>query len=71
MKIEELVAGKNDHDSVQIEGIAVSVADLKKLMQDGYRHLKFYRDSKTFSLWGENCAGSFTPEQLHERASLN
>jgi hypothetical protein len=68
MKIEDLVSGKNNEDTLTVEGIAVSVSTLKNLMKEGYINLKPYPENKTVSLWGKNCTGCFTEEKLKERA---
>ena len=68
MKIEELIAGKKDGDAISIEWCSIPVSSLRKLMQDGYLHLRPYQANKTFSLWGKNCSACFTEEQLRERA---
>jgi hypothetical protein len=68
MRIEELVSGKAGQDSLDLEGLAVPVAALRKLSEEGYIHLRVYKDDKTLSLWGKNCSACFTLEQLQERA---
>ena len=54
MKIEELIAGKNDTQQVQIAGASLPVSALKRFMAEGYSHLKPYQTEKTFSLWGKS-----------------
>lgn len=68
MKLEEVIAGKNDQESVSLNGMAVPVAALRNLSKEGYEHLRFYGNNKTFSLWGKNCTACFTLEQLQEKA---
>jgi len=68
MKIEDLVSGKNDKEDVDIEGISIPVPALKKLMKDGYVHVRLYKENRTFSLWGKTCTACLTEEQLIERA---
>ncbi len=68
MKIEDLVSGKNDQENVDFEGISIPVPALKKLMKDGYEHVKLYKENRTFSLWGKTCTACLTEEQLRERA---
>ncbi len=68
MKIEDLVSGKNDKEDVDIEGISIPVPALKKLMKDGYVHVRLYKENRTFSLWGKTCTACLTEEQLSERA---
>ena len=68
MKLEELIAGKSEQDGVNLNGMSVPVAVLRSLSKEGYEHLKFYGDNKTFSIWGKNCTACFTLEQLQERA---
>jgi hypothetical protein len=67
MKIGELVSAKKDSDVVTIDSVSLPVSALKKLMNDGYSHLKFYKDNRTFSLWGKNCTACFTEQQIRER----
>jgi hypothetical protein len=68
MKIEEMISGKSDRESVSVDGISVPAGALRNLSKEGYVNLVFYRENKTFSLWGKNCSACFTPEQLQERA---
>jgi hypothetical protein len=68
MKIEEMISGKSDRESVSVDGISVPAGTLRNLSKEGYVNLVFYRENKTFSLWGKNCSACFTPEQLQERA---
>lgn len=67
MKIEELIAGKNDGQNVQVAGISLPVSALKQFMDDGYTHLKPYRTEKTFSMWGKACTGCFSEEEIVNR----
>jgi hypothetical protein len=67
-KIEELITGKGEQDSVNVEGLAVPVPALKNLKQQGYENLRVYRDSKTLSLWGKTVSACFTLEQIQEKA---
>ncbi|RLB31168.1 MAG: hypothetical protein DRH11_13685 [Deltaproteobacteria bacterium] len=68
MKLEELVAGKEDNEKVEVEGNALPVLALKNLMKDGYVFLKPYKENNTYSVWGKNCTACFTPEEIAERA---
>lgn len=68
IKVEELISGRAQQDTVNIDGLAVPVAALKNLSKEGYENLRVYKDNKTFSLWGKNCTVCFTLEQLQERA---
>jgi len=68
MKIEEVIAGKKDQESVNMDGMSVPVGTLRKLSEEGYVNLRYYKDNKTFSFWGKNCTACFTQEQLQERA---
>ena len=68
MKIEEVIAGKGDQENVNVDGFSVPVGVLHSLSQEGYLNLRFYKDNKTFSLWGKNCTACFTLEGLLERA---
>ena len=67
MKIEELISGKKDSDEVRIDWTSLPVAVLKKLMNDGYMHLTFYKNNRTFSLWGKNCAACLSEQPIRER----
>ena len=68
MKIEDVISGKNDQGKVDIDGMQVPVAVLKKLLSEGYVNMRVYGDNKTFSMWGKNCTACFTLEQLTQRA---
>lgn len=68
MKIEDLITGKNDGEDVDIEGISIPVTALKKIMEEGYEHVKLYKENNTFSLWGKTNTACFTEEQLREKA---
>jgi hypothetical protein len=68
MKIEEVIEGKSDHESVSVDGLIVPVDALRKLHKEGYTNLNFYKGNNTFSFWGKNCTACFTLEQLRERA---
>ena len=68
MEIEELITGKNDGQNVQIAGVSLPIAALKRFMDDGYTHLKPYQTEKTFSLWGKTCTGCFTEAEMLSRA---
>jgi hypothetical protein len=67
MKIEELIAGKNDGQNVQVAGVSLPISALKQFMDDGYTHLKPYRVEKTFSLWGKACTGCFSEQEIVNR----
>ena len=68
MEIEGLITGKNDGQDVQIAGVSLPIAALKRFMDDGYTHLKPYQKEKTFSLWGKTCTGCFTESEIVNRA---
>lgn len=68
MKIEELITGKDDGRAVQIAGVSLPIAALKRFMENGYTHLKPYQTEKTFSLWGKACTGCFTEAEMVNRA---
>ena len=68
MKIEEVISGKSEQESVNLDGLSVPVAVLKNLSGEGYGNLRVYADNRTFSLWGKNCTACFSLEQLTERA---
>ncbi len=69
MKIEELVTGKNDNAEIQIEGAPIPVKALRNLINDGYIHIKSYRENKTYSLWGKNCSACLTVQELRGRGN--
>ena len=68
MKIATLIAGKNEQDRVSLEGTAIPVKVLKNLADEGYVHVRPYKQNKTFSFWGKSCTACFTEDQLLERA---
>ncbi len=68
MKIEELIAGKSDGQNVQIAGVSLPIAALKRFMNDGYTHLKPYQTEKTFSFWGKTRTGCFNETEIVNRA---
>jgi len=68
MKIEALIAGKNDSQNVEIAGISVPVAALKRFVADGYSHVKPYQAEKTFSFWGKTCTGCFSELEILNRS---
>jgi len=49
-EIEDLVSGKNDLEEVHVDGISIPVLRLRKLMEDGYVHLRVYRENRSVSL---------------------
>jgi len=67
MKIEELISGKNEQDRVSIDGTSIPVKVLKNLLDEGYVHLRPYKENKTFSFWGKSCTACFTEDQLLKR----
>jgi hypothetical protein len=67
IKIEDVIAGKGEQESVSVDGLSVPVAALRNLSQEGYVNLRVYKDNTTFSLWGKNCSVCFTLEQLQEK----
>ena len=68
MKIQDLIAGKNEQDSVVIDGASIPVKVLKDLADEGYVHVRPYKKNRTFSFWGKSCTACFTEDQLLERA---
>ena len=68
MKIEELISGKNDRQNIELAGVSLPIAALKRFMDDGYTHVKPYRTEKTFSMWGKTCTGCFTQEEIVKRS---
>jgi hypothetical protein len=68
MKIEDVTAGRNAQEKVDLDGLQVPVAALKNLLNEGYIHIKTYRENRTFSLWGKNCTACLSMEQIQEKA---
>ena len=60
MKIEELISGKGDGETIPIGKISLPVSALKKF--------KPYKTEKTFSLWGKTSTGCFTEQEILERS---
>ncbi len=67
MKIEELIAGKNEGQDVQVAGASLPISALKRFMDDGYTHLKPYQAEKTFSFWGKTRTGCFSEQEIIKR----
>jgi len=67
-KISQLVQGKGDSDTINLDGVNLPVKALKKLLEEGYENLKVFTDTKTISTWGKNCTACFTEALLRERA---
>jgi hypothetical protein len=68
MKIEELINGKNDRQTIEFAGVSLPIAALRRFMDDGYTHMKPYQTEKTFSMWGKTCTGCFTQEEIVNRS---
>lgn len=68
MKLEELISGKGNGESIMIGKASLPVSALKQFMSEGYVHIRPYEPEGAFSLWGETCTGCFTEEQIRERA---
>jgi hypothetical protein len=64
MRVEELVSGKNEQDSVSIDGTPIPVKSLNKLLAEGYVQVQPYKENRTFSFWGKSCTACFTEAQL-------
>lgn len=67
MKIEDLISGKNDRQEISVDGLSIPIRKLKKLMEDGYDHLRVYGGNRTVSIWGKACSSCFTEQQLREK----
>ncbi|MBW2003639.1 MAG: hypothetical protein JRI72_03350 [Deltaproteobacteria bacterium] len=67
MEIEGLILRKNDREEVAVESLSIPVMTLKKLMDDGYDHLRVYEENGTVSVWGKACSSCFTEEQLRAK----
>ena len=68
MKIEDLIPGKNDDETISIEGISIPVSAVRNLIKDGYVHIRPYPENKSISVWGKSCTGCFTEQELKEKA---
>jgi len=68
MKLEELISGKSNGETITIGKASLPVSALKKYMADGYVHIRPYETEGTFSLWGKTCTGCFTEDEIRERA---
>jgi hypothetical protein len=68
MRVEELVSGKNEQDSVSIDGTPIRVKSLNKLLAEGYVQVRSYKASRTFSFWGKSCTACFTEAQLMDHS---
>ncbi len=68
MRLQELIAGKNADERVNLEGESIPVAALTHLLNDGYENVVMYRHNKTFSLWGKACSACFSREYLEALA---
>lgn len=66
-KIAELIQGKNDNETLNLDGVKLPVAALKTLKEEGYENLKVFKDTKTISVWGKSCTACLTEELLRER----
>ena len=49
MNIEDVIAGKNDQEKVDLNGLQVPVAALKTLLSEGYTNIRTYNENQTFS----------------------
>jgi hypothetical protein len=68
MRVEELVSGKKEQDSVSLDGTLIPVKSLNKLLDEGYEQLRPYKESRTFSFWGKACTACFTEAQLMDQS---
>ncbi|MBN2033621.1 MAG: hypothetical protein JW836_10115 [Deltaproteobacteria bacterium] len=66
-KIGELISGKSEQATVDIDGVSIPVAVLRNLSGEGYENLRIYKDNNTFSLWGKTLSACFTLEQFLEK----
>ena len=67
MNIEDVIAGKNDQEKVDLNGLQVPVTALKTLIGEGYTNIRTYNENQTFSLWGKNCTACLSMEQIQEK----
>lgn len=68
MKIEELLSGKGNGDTVSMGGVSLAVSALKKFIADGYVNIRPYASERAVSMWGKTCTGCFTEEEVTQRA---
>ena len=67
MKIEELISGKNDTAEIYLEGMAIPVKSMKKLLDDGYVYIQAHKENGTVTIWGKTCTACLNPEQIRAR----
>ena len=67
MKIEDLLSGKNEGEDITLGDASMPVSAFRKLLEEGYTHLKPYPQDQTFSLWGKTCTACLTPQQIREK----
>jgi hypothetical protein len=65
--IQDLISGKHDREEVHVDELSIPIRTLKKVLGDGYAHLKVYKEKRTVSLWGKPCCACFSEQQLRER----
>ena len=67
-KIDELISGKQDSETVSLNGHMLPVEALRNLMDEGYLQIKPYPEEGTFSLWGKTATACLSVEEIKERA---
>ena len=67
VKIDDVISEQTGQEKVTVDGISMPVLALKKLLGDGYMHLRVYGENRTVCLWGKACSACFTEQQLAER----
>lgn len=67
MKIEELISGRKDSQSVEFAGASLPVSAIRRFLSEGYTDIKPYQSEKTFSMWGKACTGCFTEAEIINR----
>ena len=50
MNIQDLISGKHDRAQVDVDGLSIPIRTSKKLLGDGYAHLRVYEENRTVSL---------------------
>ena len=69
MDITDIISGKSDEDRVSLDGSAVPVRTLRRLLEAGYENILFYPSDGTFSVWGKTCTACLTQEQVEQITS--
>ena len=65
--VQDLVSGIDDREEINVDGLSIPIQTLKRLMGEGYAHLRVYEENRTVSLWRKTCCACFTEQQLRGR----